>query len=136
MQHFDPSQAQFNPVQPRHQRGKRNHLSGLAAEEAVLRHFEVGGTVLAAKRWRGQGGEIDLIFHEGEVIVFVEVKKGPSFEVALTRLSEAQMMRIHSAAAEYLGSTPQGQLSEVRFDLALVDGRGAVEVMENAFGHF
>lgn len=136
MQHFDPSQAQFDPVQPRRQRGRRNHLSGLAAEETVLRHFEAGGSVPAARRWRGQGGEIDLIFHEGEVIVFVEVKKGPSFEAALTRLSEAQMTRIHAAAAEYLGTMPHGQLSEVRFDLALVDRSGAVQVMENAFGHF
>lgn len=128
--------ASQSHVSQRRERGARNHLSGLAAEGAVLRHFEAGDAVLAAQRWRGQGGEIDLIFCEGEVIVFVEVKKARSFEAALARLSEAQMMRIHTAASEYLGTTPRGQLSEVRFDLALVDQSGAVQVMENAFGHF
>ncbi|QGX97318.1 hypothetical protein EI983_03100 [Roseovarius faecimaris] len=136
MQHFNPHSAFACPVEPRRLRGKSNYLSGLAAESAVRRRYETTGAVLAAERWRGQGGEIDLIFLEGDVIVFVEVKKGPSFEWALTRLSEAQMMRIHRSAAEFLGTTPRGQLSEVRFDLALVDQSGAVQVMENAFGHF
>ena len=89
-----------------------------------------------ARRWRGQGGEIDLIYSEGDVIVFCEVKAARSFDAALGSLSEAQMLRIHAAASEYLGTTPMGQLSDVRFDLALVDGQGQVQVMENAFGHF
>lgn len=136
MQHFDPHSACAIPAEARRRRGQRAYLSGVAAEESVARLYENGPAQLAARRWRGQGGEIDLIFHEDEVVVFVEVKKGPSFDAALNRLSEVQMLRIHAAASEYLGTTPRGQLSEVRFDLALVDDTGTVRIMRNAFGHF
>jgi putative endonuclease len=44
-----------------------------------------------------------------------------------------QMARIASAAAEFLGHEPQGQLTPARFDVALVDACGSVEILENAF---
>lgn len=120
----------------RRRRGQRAWHAGAAAERTVARYFERRGAVERERRWRGQGGEIDLILSEGGEIVFCEVKAARSFDAAVMRLSEAQMLRIHAAAAEYLGGMPDGQLSQVRFDLALVDGQGNVRVMENAFGHF
>ena len=116
--------------------GQRAYLSGLSAEEAVARHYQANGVLEAARRWRGHSGEIDLVVLDGEIVVFCEVKKARSFDAAMIRLGEAQMQRIYAAASEYLAQTPRGQLSEVRFDLALVDGAGMVQVMENAFGHF
>lgn len=123
-------------LQARQQRGQRAYCSGKAAEDTVERDYEARGAVLAARRWRRGGGEIDLIFLHNDVVVFVEVKKARSFEAALASLTEAQMIRIHAAASEYLGHTPKGQLSEVRFDLALVNDTGQLRVTENAFGHF
>ncbi len=46
------------------------------------------------------------------------------------------MRRICASAEEYLGTQPRGQLTDVRFDVALVDGQGVVRVIENAFGQF
>jgi putative endonuclease len=123
-------------LEDRKARGKRAYLSGRAAEESVERAYAERGSVLSERRWRGRGGEIDLIFVENDVIIFVEVKKARSFEAAVHSLTEAQMHRIHNAASEYLGCTPMGQLSTVRFDLALVNGMGETRVIENAFGHF
>ena len=60
----------------------------------------------------------------------------PTMNSVLQRLRPDQRQRIHLAASEYLGNTPDGQLSEVRFDLALVDGRGQVEIRDGAFSHF
>ena len=120
----------------RSETGQRAYLSGLSAEASVVRHLERQGLVPLAERWRGQGGEVDLILRDGDVYVFVEVKKSRSFDAALNSLGAKQMQRIHAAASEYLAQTPKGQLSEVRFDLALVDGMGQVRIMENAFGHF
>ncbi len=88
------------------------------------------------RRWRGAAGEIDLILRDGETLVFVEVKKSRSFARAADRLSPAQMHRIAAAAAEFLGTQPRGQLSDMRFDVALVDGSGEVRIVENAFGQF
>lgn len=117
-------------------RGKLAYLSGSAAEDAVAQEYEARGYEILARRWRSQGGEIDLILRYRDVYVFAEVKKSHSFDAALQRLTHAQAARIHAAASEYLASTPKGQLSDVRFDLALCDGHGAVDIREGLFSHF
>ena len=43
------------------------------------------------------------------------------------------MARIYGAASEFLAGEPAGQLTEVRFDVALVDAVGRIEVLENAY---
>lgn len=120
----------------RRRRGRRSYLSGLSAEQAVARAYRARGAKLLETRWRGRGGEIDLIFDEGGVIVFCEVKQARSFDEAMTRLRPAQMRRIHATGSEYLEFAPQGQLSQVRFDLAVVDAQGRVDVREGLFSHF
>lgn len=114
-------------------RGKTAYLSGLAAEDAVERLCVAKGNRILARRWRGSRAEIDLIVKDGDVVVFVEVKKSRSFDAALISLGRAQRGRIMQAAAEYLGQTPSGQLTETRFDLAMVNDIGAVQMLENAF---
>ena len=86
------------------------------------------------RRWRGSAGEIDLIVEDGAGLVFVEVKASEDFARAAEQLSERQMGRIYAAASEYLGLMPTGQATETRFDVALVDGVGRVEILEAAFG--
>lgn len=113
--------------------GESGYHAGLAAEHAIARDYERRGYPIARRRWRGQGGEIDLIARDGDGIVFIEVKKSRSFDRALQRLSTRQQARLYSAAEEYLGTQPAGALTDVRFDVALVDGRGAIRVIENAF---
>ena len=117
-------------------KGREAYYRGTAAEASVERAYaEQGGRLLGA-RWRGTAGEIDLIFMLEETYVFCEVKAAPTFEAAMMRLQPTQMRRIHAAASEYLGQTPLGQLSDVRFDLACVNAQGEVRLLENAFGHF
>lgn len=108
---------------------------GAAAEGAVARHYEHAGHAIAERRWRGAGGEIDLIARDAEGLVFIEVKKARSFAAAAERVSARQMARIAASASEYLAGEPAGQNTPVRFDVALVDRAGAVEIIENAFGH-
>ena len=54
--------------------GKTAYLAGLSAEDQVARLYETHGYHLRARRWRGRGGEIDLIFEKSGEITFVEVK--------------------------------------------------------------
>ncbi len=123
----------IRPVSPaRRRRGRRSYLSGAAAEDGVLDRYCRVGYRLRERRWRGKAGEIDLILEQDGVLVFVEVKKGPDFETAATRLRPQQIARICAAADEYAGAQPDGALSEMRFDLGLVDARGAIDIVENA----
>ena len=123
-------------LEQRRQRGQRACLSGAAAERSVVAQYQRQGARLRDMRWRGAGGEIDLIFEAGGEVVFCEVKCGPTHAAAAERLRPAQARRIMTAAEAYMADLPDGQLSAVRFDLATVDGRGDVEVQEAAFGHF
>lgn len=113
--------------------GRTSYHAGFAAEEIVARDYQRRAHSVAAQRWRGKSGEIDLIMRDGTTVVFVEVKKSRSFARAATRLSRTQMDRICGSASEFLAGEPRGQLTDVRFDLALVDVAGAVQVIENAF---
>lgn len=128
--------AEATHVARRRETGQRAYLSGRAAEESAVACYASRGAHLREQRWRGQGGEIDLIFQEGGEIVFCEVKCGPTHDAAMARLLPVQASRIMLAASEYMDCLPQGQLSNVRFDLATVAGSGDVRILEAAFGHF
>lgn len=113
-------------------RGRLAYLAGSAAEEQVARHYAERGHQILARRWRGQAGEIDLIFKSREDVIFVEVKRAASHAEAACRISRRQQLRLCAAAEEYLGSTPAGTLTPMRVDAAFVDAFGAVQIVENA----
>lgn len=111
--------------------GTTSYHAGMAAEDCVARRYQAAGHRLRERRWRGQGGEIDLIVEDDEGLIFVEVKKSRSFARALEGFSPQQMRRICVAAGEYVAREPRQMDTAMRFDLALVDGHGAMEVVEN-----
>lgn len=113
--------------------GYVSYRAGLAAEEAVARHYHGSGRAIAATRWRSAAGEIDLIARDGAEVIFVEVKKADTHAEAAERLARRQMDRICLAASMFLEGEPAGQLTPMRFDVALVDRRGAIAIVENAF---
>ena len=49
-------------------------------------------------------------------------------ETTITRVG-----RIFATVDEFLAGEPEGLLTDVRIDLALVDGQGRIDVVENAF---
>ena len=115
-------------------RSLTNYHAGLAAEEIVSRTYAARGCTEAARRWRGTCGEIDLIFRDGDSVVFVEVKKSRTHAQAAQRVTRHQMDRICLAASEFVSGEPRGSLTPMRFDVATVDGTGCVTVVANAFG--
>ena len=114
--------------------GTTSYHAGLAAEDCVARHYAQSGRPILAQRWRGKGGEIDVIARDGADTVFVEVKKSDSHAAAARRISDRQVRRLFDCAAEYMGTLPDGLLASVRFDVALVDDVGRIEIIENALG--
>ncbi|PVA07475.1 YraN family protein [Thalassorhabdomicrobium marinisediminis] len=114
-------------------RGRIAYKAGQAAEDIVARQYTRSGRPVLARRWRGTYGEIDLVAQDGDGVIFIEVKKSRSHARAAARLTRRQMDRIYGAGSEFLATQPKGQLTDVRFDVALVDDFGRVDVIENAF---
>ena len=120
---------------PEFHRGQMNHHAGLAAEAQVADHFLRAGLPVRERRWRGPGGEIDLICGDEAGLVFVEVKKGRDHAGALARVTPRQLDRIRASAEAYAARMPRGSLTDMRIDLALVDAPGRIEIIENATMH-
>jgi len=115
--------------------GLTSYCAGLSAEEQVAADYTRRGHDTRSHRWRGITGEIDLITQNGDGLIFVEVKKSRDFTRAADSLGRRQMQRIYATASEYLGQMPMGQDTSVRFDVALVNQSGDIQIIENAFGH-
>ena len=118
----------------RQRKGKLAYESGQSAEHIIAREYNRRGAEIADRRFRGSTGEIDLIARSGPEVIFVEVKKARDFATAAAQLGQHQMRRILEAASEFLEQEPLGQLTPVRFDVALVGATGNFEIIENAFG--
>ena len=113
--------------------GARSYYAGIAAEEQVAQLYARSGRNVCARRWRGVSGEIDLIARNGAEVIFIEVKQSSTHALAAEHLSARQMARIYASASEFLSSEPAGQMTESRFDVALVNAAGQIEILENAF---
>lgn len=115
--------------------GITSYHAGLVAEDQVAQTYERRGNKVLERRWRKSGGEVDLIVQQDDCVVFVEVKRAASFGNAAERVSARQIQRLYAAAGEYLANMPQGLNTDTQFDVALVNGSGEIEILENAFGH-
>ena len=118
----------------RQDRGALGYHAGLSAEAQVVQDYERRGYAVLRKRWRGACGEIDLILQDGDALIFVEVKKSRSFDHAMQHLSSRQIARLLRAGEEFAGTQPRGSLTEMRFDVALMNEQGMIRIVENALG--
>lgn len=124
------------PVATRAARGRTSYLAGMAAEDIVARAYANAGYTLVAERWQGRRGEIDLIFSTILGVVMVEVKASKDFAAAASHVTPSQIKRLYATADEYLGTLVDGSLTDVRFDVALVDRTGRLNILENAFAAY
>lgn len=113
--------------------GARSYQAGLVAEDQVAQFYARSGRAVCARRWRGSAGEIDLIARDGANVIFIEVKQSKTHAMAAEHLTPRQMARIYNTASEFLAGEPNGQMTDVRIDLAMVDATGRIEVLENAY---
>ena len=113
--------------------GLVSYHAGRVAEDQVADLYLRKGSSIAGRRWRGAAGEIDIVARDGDQVIFIEVKKSKTHARAAEHLSERQMARIYASASEFIGGEPMGQATLVRFDVALVDAAGRIEILENAF---
>ncbi len=107
---------------------------GRFGEDAATDWYEVQGFVVAARNYRSKTGEIDLICAKDSTVVFVEVKTRTTnrFGGGIAAVNHRKQAKIRGVALAWLANCGHG-FDEIRFDVAEVDGEGAVRIWEAAF---
>ncbi|HPY39485.1 MAG TPA: YraN family protein [Thiolinea sp.] len=107
--------------------------SGQAAEAKAWEYLQAQGFRLLARNYRLRGGEIDLIVHDGDYLVFVEVRYRSSeqFGGALQSIDLRKQQRIIRTAQHYL--MRHALDLPCRFDVIALDRAQQITWLKNAF---
>jgi putative endonuclease len=109
---------------------------GQHGEDAAARWYEADGWTVVERNWRnGRSGEIDLVARRNQMVAIVEVKarRTDAFGTGAEAVTATKQLRIRRLAAAWLANAQLGEWVDLRFDVAVVDGRGVVTVIESAF---
>jgi len=92
-------------------------------ESVALKYLEAKGLTFLERNVVGTHGEIDLIFLEGDTIVFVEVKyrSTGSYGSGIEAVDKRKAKRIYLTALEYMERKKLSE-QEARFDLISFQG--------------
>jgi len=93
------------------------HARGQRGEELAAAHFERLGYRVLARNHRTRYGELDLVVHDGEHLVFVEVKtrrdgSGDPWD----NLHELKRSQVRRMAIAWLSDVKDRPYGEFRFD--------------------
>ena len=103
---------------------------GSKAEDQAAEYLLGLGYSLVTRRYRGGGGEIDIIAWDGDVLVFVEVKFRRSGLVAPeAAVDQRKMSRLASAVDSYLASMG-GIDVQVRYDVIGIGPNGLLHLVD------
>jgi len=100
----------------RRENRRRADRQGRIAEWVAIAYLGLAGHRILARRWRGTGGEIDLVARRGGRMMFCEVKYRQSEDRGAVP-SPRQRQRIARAAKEFCRQRRISQKFEMRFDL-------------------
>ena len=104
---------------------------GREAEARAAAYLVRCGLREISRNFRVRGGEIDLIFRDDKVLVFVEVRlrSRSDYGDAAASITAKKRQRLILAAQHYLLKHPD---TDCRFDCILIDG-DKLEWLRNAF---
>jgi putative endonuclease len=108
---------------------------GDAGESAALAFLQARGLRPLARNVRFKGGELDLVMLDGEVLVFVEVRRRGrvDFGGALDSVDARKARKLVLAARLYLQRQPRHALRESRFDVVAIDAGSDPRWVRGAF---
>ena len=116
--------------------GKVSYRSGHTAELQVARHYERDGWRVLQHRFKSAAGEIDLAFHRNDTVLFVELERARTHDIAASRISLQQIARINQSAEIFVDEHLSGQNFEMRLDASLVDQKGEIQIIPDALADF
>lgn len=97
---------------------------GDAVEDSALDYLQRQGLRLVARNARARGGELDLVMHDGESLVFVEVRyrAGSGFGGGAASVDHGKRRKLVRAARAFLLRNPRYAEAPCRFDV--IDASG------------
>jgi len=106
---------------------------GREAEALAAAYLQQRGLRIVHRNWRCRFGEIDLVAHDGDCLVFVEVRARSSrkFGGAAESIDAAKRSRLIAAANLYLARI--GLAAPCRFDAVLIGATDTLQWVRNAF---
>lgn len=111
-------------------------IDGQKGETIACAYLEKLGYTILHKNWRYRRYEIDIIAHEFETLVFVEVKtrKNNTFGEPVDFVDDSKIKNLMTASEAYLYEKEyQG---EIRFDIVSIlmdDSEPQIELFRDAF---
>ena len=114
-------------------RRRRAERRGRMAETAAAMLLRLKGYGIVARRVRTPKGELDIVARRSDTIVFVEVKRRASHDLAIEAVTPRQTRRIIEAARAFLPSLAGAEKLTCRFDIILVSPYLKMKHVENAF---
>lgn len=111
---------------------------GRRGEDLATQHLQHQGYTVHERNWLCKGGELDIVAHDGQEWVFVEVRtrRAPNTDTALESFTPAKQARLLTAVQAYR-DTHDLEDEPWRLDLiviALHAGGPSIEVIRDAIG--
>ena len=100
------------------------HSLGRHAESLALDYLTSGGLRLVARNFRCRLGEIDLVMHDRDCLVFVEVRyrKTSRFASASESVDFRKQKKLLGAASFFVSRHARFRDMRMRFDVVALDG--------------
>lgn len=107
---------------------------GVAGEELVVRFLNDNGAKVICRNYRLRDAEIDIIFEDGDYLVFGEVKyrKDSRHGLGFDAVTYGKRKKICKAAVKYMYDRNISETTPVRFDVISVLG-ASIDWIKNAF---
>ena len=112
---------------------RRAHRHGRLAECVAALLLLAKGYRVLARRYAGNGGELDLVVSRGRVVAFVEVKRRQDLDMAREAIGAQKQLRFGRAARHWLARNPWAAGWTLRCDAVFVAPRRWPRHLPDAF---
>ena len=111
---------------------------GQATETIAQQYLEKRGLNLLERNYLCRTGEIDLIMHDDQTLVFVEVRyrKNDNYGQAFETINHSKQQKLINTASYYLQNHPEQSNHPARFDVISISGKPEqydINWIQNAF---
>ena len=116
----------------------KSYDDGLKAEQEAESFLVKKGYTILARRFKGNGGELDLIATKEQTVSLVEVRFRKTISDAAESITPLKRTRLYKVAEYFLSQNTEicEKYPFIRFDVVLLSKDGSIMHIEDVFGGF